>query len=189
MSLPNNGYLNAPYGRDTLSEGQRYEDFVCRIINPYGLTAWPWRDQRQQRFGENAQGYEIKLDNRCYSTDPKNKPTGRLSVEVAEKLQGDGFWRKSGILRDDNSWLYIQGNYELTLVFAKNWLRRWLKERVSIIDPVDSQRERQSDDIHEWHTVRKFYLPLKTAVSCAALALDSDGKPLAHDESGQWIIS
>lgn len=107
----------------------------------------------QLKVGENLQGFEIKYDERC--TD-----TGRLSIEVAEKSRNDSNlrWTPSGIFRDDNTWLYIQGNYNVIYVFAKNWLIRWhnLKK-----PKIDSKKG----------TIRTFYLPFRIADIMAAKVL------------------
>jgi hypothetical protein len=36
--------------------------------------------------------------------------------------------------------------------------------------------------------VRKFYLPVTSALLGAALVLHGDGKPLRKDEKGQWRL-
>ena len=72
----------------------------------------------QQNYGENRQGIEIKQDNRILDT-------GNVSIEVAEKSRADiENWTDSGIMRNDNAWLYVQGNYEIVFIFGKAFLRR-----------------------------------------------------------------
>ena len=62
-------------------------------------------------------------------------------------------------MRDDNAWLYIQGNYEALFLFAKNWLRRYYIEK--------------RPELHESHgTVRKFYVPLPVARTYAVKVFD-----------------
>jgi hypothetical protein len=160
VSPPSDEYPDAPNGADTKKEGEDYQEFVRKLLNPWGITIWNWKDKKQQfAFGENPQGFEIKLDMRCTETD-------RLSIEVQEKTRRNNRdWINSGILRNDNSWIYVQGNYQIIFVFAKNWLRRFYDAKVT---PAD---------IHESHgTVRKFYLPMKTARMMAALVIDGDGR-------------
>jgi hypothetical protein len=154
-----NEYPDAPQGRRTLKEGKKYEEFVRKLINPWGITMWHHEDKLLQwKVGENRQGCEIKLDNRC--TD-----TGRLSIEIAEKTLRTKEWVASGIMRQDNSWLYIQGNYQIVFVFSKSWLIRYYEQKVT---PADTEEHNG--------TVRKFYLPLQVAKMCAALVLDGEGK-------------
>jgi hypothetical protein len=106
-------------------------------------------------FMENQQGIEIKLDEGCIRY-------GRLSIEVAEKSRADNpNWVASGILKDDNTWLYVQGNYDRSWVFAKTWLLRVYQIRL------------MADAFHESHgTVRKFYISLEAANVGAALIID-----------------
>lgn len=162
---PSDHYPDAPNRADTLKDADAFQEHVRRILNPWGITIWNFAHKHEQyTIGENPQGCEIKLDRRCTET-------GRLSIEIQEKTRRDSpTWINSGILRNDNSWLYVQGNYEIVFVFAKNWLVRWYESKV-----VEA-------DIHEsYGTVRKFYLPLKTAMICAALVLDGNGQRKPHD--------
>lgn len=156
---PNDRYPDAPHGIDTAAEGDKFQEFVRGLLNPWGVTIWNFQDKQQQfTIGENAQGCEIKLDAGCVKY-------GHLSIEIGEKTKLTNWeWVPSGILRQDNSWLYVQGCYEIVFVFAKNWLLRWYKEKVV------------EDDIHEWRTVKKFYIPIRTAKIMAALVLDGNGK-------------
>ena len=121
----------------------------------------------QYQVGENRQGHEVKLDSRCTET-------GRLSIEIAEKTRASNHaWQPSGILRRDNSWLYIQGNYQRVFVFPKSWLVRYF---LSKIEP---------SEIHEsYGTVRKFYLPIETAMAGAALTLDGSGQRIEQELKG-----
>jgi len=176
---PNDEYPDAPDGADTLKEGIAFQRHVHRILNPWGFTTWDHDDKRlQYTLGENPQGFEIKLDKRCFSRDPAKNPTGRLSIEIAEKTRrANADWIDSGILRTDNSWLYVQGNYEIVFVFPKNWLLRFYCAKVT---PADC---------HEHNgTVRKFYIPLTTALVGAALVLDDAGRAHGKDKNGQWTL-
>ena len=150
--MPEPVYIHAI--RPTLhQEGLEFQDFVCLQLARYHVVLQNLGSKKYQyERGENLQGFEIKLDTRCLEM-------GRLSIEVAEKTNRDAeFWTPSGIFRNDNSWLYIQGNYSIVYVFAKNWLRRW----------HDAKRP----EIFESHgTVRKFYLPLSIADTCATRVL------------------
>lgn len=151
--------MNGPprYGRERLDDGARYLEFVRDRLNPHGLTFWVNEDPLFQRKGESLQGCEVKLDRRCTET-------GRVSVEVEEKSHSDlPLWTPSGIRKQDNSWAYIQGNYDLILVFAKNWLIRYLEEKNPPIE-------------ESLGTIRKFYLPLEMAKRCSILAVDGQGK-------------
>jgi hypothetical protein len=154
-----NDYPDAPDERDTLREGQAYEDFVARLLAPWGITMHHFRDKtRQCAIGENPQGCEIKLDGPCTRT-------GRLSIELEEKRERAQLaWRPSGILRRDNTWLYVQGNYRIVFVFAKIWLLNFYLKNIGDAD-IEAARG----------TIRKFYLPLSEALANAALTIDGNG--------------
>jgi hypothetical protein len=90
--------------------------------------------------GENKQGIEIKFDSNVTHT-------GNISIEIAEKTNKNNIdYIPSGILRSDNSWLYIQGNYMMFWIFSKRILK--LLHR--------SGRYKE----HELATIKKFYLPI-----------------------------
>lgn len=137
--------------RPTLfKEGVEFQDFVCVQMAKSGLILQNLGSKRYQlAIGENIQGFEIKLDTLFHKT-------GRLSIEIAEKpYAAYEKWIPSGIYRNDNTWLYIQGDYKELFIFAKNVLRAWAKKN--------------QPEIHESHgTIKKFYLPLDTARAIAA---------------------
>ena len=50
---------------------------------------------------------------------------GRLYIETAENAQPrSGDYASAGIYRDDNSWMYGIGNYEVFYIFDKKGLQR-----------------------------------------------------------------
>lgn len=101
-------------------EALKYQDFVVDLLlKEIGLAVTNYSSRYYQlKYGENKQGIEIKLDLRM--TD-----TGNVSIEVAEKSRADmPNWTDSGIMRKDNSWLYIQGNYDTVFIFDKKLLLR-----------------------------------------------------------------
>lgn len=134
--------------------GLEYQDFVCMLLAREHIILQNIGSKMYQfKVGENLQGFEIKYDERC--TD-----TTRLSIEVAEKSRNDpdAPWISSGIMRDDNTWLYIQGNYDTVFVFAKKWLVRYFKERKPEVE-------------EKFGTIRTFYLPFSVAEVGAARIL------------------
>ncbi len=137
-------------------DGLDYQDFVCARLAKLHIIVQNIASKKFQfDVGENLQGFEIKLDERCADT-------GRLSIEVAEKSRADRpDWTPSGIMRDDNSWLYIQGNYDIIFIFAKNWLRRWHDKKRPLIE-----------DKHG--TIRTFYLDFKVARTMAARVIEGE---------------
>lgn len=130
---------------NSLDVGAQFLDFVMIQLRDYGLYLQPMTSRKNQyEIGESLNGWEVKLDNRF--TD-----TGRLSIEIAEKTRADNpVWIPSGIYRSDNTYLYIQGNYEYFYLFPKKYLV-FLHET----------KRYQVDERHP--TVKKFYLPIAHA--------------------------
>ena len=131
--------------KDSLEKGLAFQDFVCIVLAQRHIVLQNIGSKKFQiEVGENLQGFEIKLDRRCGDT-------GRLSIEVAEKSSRDVlWWTPSGIMREDNSILYIQGNYDCFWVFGKNWLRRWLEEKSPQVEDFNG-------------TIRRFFLDNEVA--------------------------
>ncbi len=101
-------------------EGLQFQDFVADLImRELGISITSYSSKKWQVFkGENRQGIEIKLDKRILET-------GNISIEVAEKSRADmPSWTPSGIMRNDNTWLYVQGNTDIIFVFGKQILKR-----------------------------------------------------------------
>lgn len=117
-----NRYADAP--NNSIAIGDEYEKFVVAIIKErYGKEIHVYQDKYSQiNIGESIEGVEIKYDGR--SAD-----TGRLSIEVCEKKNQTTSWVKSGIQREDNTILYVQGNYDFFFVFQKSKLRSWSDEQ------------------------------------------------------------
>ena len=139
----------------SFQDGLEYQDFVCVQLAQQGIILQNLASRRYQfEVGENLQGFEIKKDDRCTETL-------RLSIEVAEKTRNDPSlgWTPSGIFRSDNSWLYVQGNYSIIFVFAKNLLVKWQeKYRPPLTD--------------KFGTVKTFYMPFSVARKLAAKVID-----------------
>ena len=142
-------YPNAPRAT-TFSDGIEFQDWVCELMAREHIILQNLSSKKYQfERGENLQGFEIKLDARCTET-------GRLSIEVAEKSRASNpRWIPSGIMREDNAWLYIQGNRTQLWIFARNHLRLY--------------REKKRPQEHDsYGTVRKFYLTIALANRMAA---------------------
>jgi hypothetical protein len=133
----------------TFQRGLEFQDFVCVYLARSGIILQNLSSTKYQyAVGENLQGFEIKLDQR-------HTETGRLSIEIAEKsLASNPRWVPSGIYRDDNSWLYIQGNYDSFYIFDKKLLRRYHEQK----KPPEA----------EISTMRKFYIQHEMADKLAA---------------------
>lgn len=120
----NNFYPDAPK-ETSYEESLEYQDFVVDVlIKNLGLVISTYSSRSYQfNIGESRQGIEIKLDKRI-------SPKGNVSIEVFEKSRASNDrWIKSGILREDNTWLYIQGNYDYIFIFSKRALRKIYEEK------------------------------------------------------------
>lgn len=140
---------------NSFQEGLEFQDFVCSRLAKQGIILQNFSSKKYQiDIGENLQGFEIKLDSQCTKY-------GRLSIEVAEKSRDDGLlsWSDSGIMRNDNSWLYIQGNYEVLFVFSKSWLHRLFIGK-------------QPEVSEKFGTIKTFYMKLDFARKHAAKTID-----------------
>ncbi len=140
--------------RSSFENGTEFQDFVCTELAKEGIVLQNLASKRYQlAVGENIQGFEIKLDRRFLET-------GRLSIETAEKSRASNAgWTQSGIYRNDNTWLYIQGNYLRLYIFAKKLL-------------VGLHGTGRYGEHEEYGTVRAFFLPLAEAEKYCARRLD-----------------
>lgn len=139
----------------TFKDGIEFQDYVCARMAEHNIILQNFASKRYQLdIGENLQGWEIKLDRRCTET-------GRLSIEIAEKKDSrQPSWTSSGIFRNDNSWLYIQGNYDVLFIFGKMHLRRYYLQA-------------QPETHESYGTVRKFYIGLDLARRMALKVIDA----------------
>lgn len=103
--------------KEKLQAGLEYQDYITDLLlHEIGLPISTYSSRKYQHRGENAQGVEIKLDD-------KMAETGNIYIEVAEKANADNpYYVPSGIYRDDNTWLYVIGNYEEIYIWAKKFL-------------------------------------------------------------------
>ncbi|HON98597.1 MAG TPA: hypothetical protein PK222_10165 [Bacteroidales bacterium] len=135
---------------DSFEVGNEFQDFVCIELAKQGIILQNINSKKFQfNVGENLQGFEIKYDARC-TGDRGTTATNQLSIEIAEKTKADNTkFIPSGIYRNDNSWLYIQGNFKMFWIFSKKLL-------------ILLHRSRRYNE-HELPTIKKFYLPIEDA--------------------------
>lgn len=109
--------------KEMLQKGLEYQDFITDIlINELGIALSSYGSAKYQYTkGENKQGFEIKFDD-------KYKTTNNLYIEIAEKSNklNENFI-SSGIFRNDNTWLWIIGNYYEIYIFSKKHLKLMFK--------------------------------------------------------------
>jgi hypothetical protein len=152
MQRPDPVYPDAK-SNTSFQDGVEFQDFVCCVLAQDGIILQNLSSKKYQfDLGENLQGFEIKLDRRCTETK-------RLSIEIAEKTKANNAtWVASGIFRNDNSWLYIQGNENVIFIFQKTLLKKFFEQRAPKVEEALG-------------TVRKFYLPIEKAEEMAAKTL------------------
>ena len=115
------------YYKKMLKKGLEYQDFVMEFLYHQGLPLITYSSEKYQiEKGENKLGVEIKFDD-------KFKETGNLFIEVEERRNENKKYVNSGIFRDDNTWLYVIGNYEWAFIFFKIQLQG-LKNKYKIIE-------------------------------------------------------
>lgn len=144
----NNQVINYPIYPDckdthSFRSGKDYEKFVRKILKDKVniLLDIYESSQDQIAIGESKQGFEIKLDRRI-------SDTGNLSIEIAEKSKASNLrFIPSGIARGDNTWLYLQGNYDVLFIFSKKRLIQIAHEFTLDILP----------------TIQRFLMPIERA--------------------------
>ena len=146
MGMNFNPYPDAPK-QTSYEESMEYQDFIVELlVKNLGLVISNYSSRKYQyNIGESKQGIEIKLDKRIC-------PSGNVSIEIYEKSRASNtMWIKSGILRQDNTWLYIQENYEYIFIFSKRALRRIYEEKYKykVWEPLP--------------TIKTFLVPFKEA--------------------------
>ena len=105
--------------KEMLQKGLEYQDFVTDVlINELGISLSSYGSTKYQYTkGENKQGFEIKFDD-------KYKTTNNLYIETEEKSNKlNLYFVESGIFRNDNTWLFVIGNYEEIFIFSKKHLK------------------------------------------------------------------
>jgi len=123
----NQMYSKNSVHKDPLNIGQEFQDFIVeQASKELGITISIFQSKKYQYAkGESLQGVEIKYDAR--STGDRTYydciATNNVAIEIAEKTNSNNAnYCPSGIYRNDNSWLYIVGNYDCAWIFAKTTL-------------------------------------------------------------------
>lgn len=101
---------------------EEYQDFIVDQLMRRGIVINQYSSKKYQNdVGESALGIEVKFDMRLHET-------GNVYIEVAERKSPDKDFVPSGVLRNDNSWLFLIGNYDRALLLSKKHMRLLLKE-------------------------------------------------------------
>ena len=92
-----------------------FQTFIMKQLSKIGITI------------HSNQGIEIKYD-------PNFQKTGNLYIETAEMVKSENTkFVHSGIFKNDNSWLYIIGDYKNLYLFATKYLRSIYPKRKSFV--------------------------------------------------------
>lgn len=107
------------YYNEQLQMGLEYQDFVIEQLCKHGIFIGSYSSRKyQNEKGESTSGIEIKYDGRM-------KETGNVYIEVMEKSDASiQNFTRSGIFRNDNTWLYLIGDYENAYMFSKRQLQK-----------------------------------------------------------------
>jgi hypothetical protein len=96
-------------------EGMEFEEYITDVFyTKFNIILHRYITKADQLKGENEEGCEIKND-RYFRT------SGNLFIEIQE-LTKNNDWINSGILRNDNSVLYIIGDRTGVYIFEKKEL-------------------------------------------------------------------
>lgn len=144
-------YKNGYYAKK-LEEGLQFQDVVTRALYLRGIVVVGYASRKfQNECGENMLGAEIKRDGNF-------RRTGNLYIETAEKANPDNSqYIPSGILRDDNSWLYVIGDEKTVWVFAATYLQRLLSRYHEVTTPTSIGRLMPLDEADKY-AIRKLEL-------------------------------
>lgn len=115
----NNGYY-----AEKLQQGLEFQDIMTRELYIRGIVVIGFSSRRfQNLIGENMLGAEIKRDGHF-------RNTGNIYLETAEKSHpSNPQYIPSGIMRKDNSWLYIIGDEQTAYIFSTKYLRLLASKR------------------------------------------------------------
>ena len=141
---------------DTYEQGIEFQDFVFDVLKRLGIFIIYYASKKfQNEFGESHAGFEIKYDAGI------KKYGKNLFIETYEKSHpSNENWVPSGINRRDNTWLYLQGDYEKIYVFGKNHLKMKARDYGEFIIPAQ--------------TAKGFLLPLEVAEKLAVKIIETD---------------
>ena len=134
------------YYANKLEQGLEYQDFIMDLLlREKGVAIGGYASRRYQKNkGETAQGVEIKHDDNY-------EKTGNLYIEISEKSNpANAQYVASGIYREDNTWLWVIGNYQDVFVFSKKFL-------------VKMHEGKKYDRVVETPTSRGMLVPSKIA--------------------------
>lgn len=108
------------YRKQKTEQGNDFQKLIEKLLKRFfdlSIQCFETKDE-QYNIGENKIGLEIKYDDII-------KETGNLFIEYAEKAtKREGPYALGGILKNDNSWLYIIGDFKEIYCINIKTLRR-----------------------------------------------------------------
>ncbi len=145
-------YSDGNVGYDKGMEYQRWVKATYpRVYSGRELNYYDTRDD-QYRKGETKEGVEVKFDDLIFFYCK----TGRLYIETWERGEGEIYegrpYVESGIWRQDNTTVWLQGDYDIWFLFSKAKLV-WLEK----LDPPFLFRPKPTP------TSKGFCIPIKNA--------------------------
>lgn len=110
--------MTTEYYKKKLQQGLYFQDYIMELLYKNGIPLISYSSKEYQNMiGENKAGIEIK-------NDMNFRKTGNLYIETAEKSKAENeYFVKSGIYRNDNTWLYLIGDKETVFVLSKKQLQ------------------------------------------------------------------
>ena len=117
----------------TLEKGRIFQDYILFDLNKRGISFSNYTSKKfQYKVGENTAGIEIKHDMMF-------RKTNNLFIEIKTKCR-NGSWLKSGIYRNDNTWLFLIGDKLKYWIFGKQSLKRILSQdgKYKLVQTKDS---------------------------------------------------
>ena len=141
------------YYADKLEQGLQFQDFAAQELYRRGIVIVGYSSRRyQNEVGENMLGAEIKRDGMF-------RETGNLYIETAEKSHPDKpTYIPSGIMRADNSWLFVIGDERDLYIFSTLYLRKLVKApkcNCRFVEKTTSQGYLMPIDSAERYCIRK----------------------------------
>lgn len=99
---------------------EEYQDFIMEQLWSEGIVLSPYSSRKYQYDkGESLSGIEIKYDQKLCET-------GNLYIETAEKTRAENMdYRASGIYRNDNTWMWLIGDYTVAYLLSKYQLKKF----------------------------------------------------------------
>lgn len=116
-----------------LEEGEQYQDFVQPILLQYGILLLQHTSKKYQlEKGESSVGIEVKYQRAM-------QRTGNVFIETWTHGKTDG------ILKQDNAWCWVTGDYETIFIASKNHLKFYYEKRKPMMKPVIIKGEKVAE--------------------------------------------